>query len=1129
MVGEEEGEDMGYDAFISYSHAADGELAPSLQRGLQRLARPWYRVRSLRVFRDETGLSVNPHLWSSIEQALDDSGYLVLLASPEAAQSPWVGREVDHWLATKPVEHILPVLTEGELVWDAEAGRFDPERSTALPPSLLRAFSEEPRHLDLRWAHTATDLDLRNPRFLEATAALAAPIHGVSKDDLAGEDIRQHRRAVRLVWGAAMLLLFVTLAAVVAASFAVNYASRAAASERRALAEQATAQRNAEEAEEQRTIALENASTATRERANAQASADEATANAEEAQYQQTLAEQNAVLAAQNAAEAQANGQAAQMKSLEAQANALEAQRNADAAAASADAARRSAADAQASADAEAAQRALAELAAADARAREAEARAAAIDARSRALAATARNILDANGDRALLLAVQAGRYGNNFQTRDSLLRVLQGQPQHLTSYLDLTPAAGDTVRGVAISPDGRTVAGVGSSGTITLADTTTGARLATIPAQTRGLDLGWPTVAEFSADGSRFVTADLQGSLLVWDVAQSRVVPNPTGTPPMVIEAALSGDGRSLAVAGAGEARVLPLDGVGPASPPMALPDAFTPFRLAISPDGTELAVGGTEPIGNENQIMVFDVASGLPSGPTLRGQIGPCTCVAEYRDILDLQFGSEGGVPTLTSVGANIDDFTVVTWDRRDGSVLHAVPTPHPLDEDVVAVSADHRHVATTTLDDGDVRVRDLATGALVGVPLAGHAAFCDATCVGGTVGARTVAFLGSGAVLVAGGDGIVRTFDPSATDPLLARTVAPGLGGDVVVMSADGSIAGTLTDDPDDPFLAATLTLVDTRTGRRLPARAVGSTNAAWVALSADGTLVATVTAPGGYGAPHRITVTDVATGAVRWSLLTDFTSVDGLTFSPDRSRLAVSGPTAASLVRSHLAFLDASSGRTLAQAQGRLGLTSGPTFVDLGRAVLIRGYYDGDFRLDRYDVATAAFIAGSTDPRLGRALTIPAAVSADGLTAALATNDRTILLIDTTTLAVRAQVTLSGTPVTVALSPDAGTVLATYANRGAQLFDAATGQPLGAPLDQASSAQAAAFADGGRTLVTGGTATPLVRTELGHEALTDLACSIVRRNLTSAEWNLLVGSEVAYETTCPTVLTARRTTR
>ena len=115
--------------------------------------------------------------------------------------------------------------------------------------------------------------------------------------------------------------------------------------------------------------------------------------------------------------------------------------------------------------------------------------------------------------------------------------------------------------------------------------------------------------------------------------------------------------------------------------------------------------------------------------------------------------------------------------------------------------------------------------------------------------------------------------------------------------------------------------------------------------------------------------------MATGAVRWSVRTDFTSVDGLTFSPDRSRLAVSGPTAASLIRSHLTFLDASSGRTLAQAQTLVGLTTAPAFVDHGRAVLIRGYRDGDFRLDRYDVATAEFIAGSTDPRLGRALTSP----------------------------------------------------------------------------------------------------------------------------------------------------------
>src|SRR4051794_39365872 len=103
-VANQRGNRMGYDAFISYSHGADGRLAPAVQTSLQRLARPWYRRRALRVFRDETGLSVNPHLWGAIEKALDESRYFVLLASEGAAKSAWVSREVTHWLATKSPE-----------------------------------------------------------------------------------------------------------------------------------------------------------------------------------------------------------------------------------------------------------------------------------------------------------------------------------------------------------------------------------------------------------------------------------------------------------------------------------------------------------------------------------------------------------------------------------------------------------------------------------------------------------------------------------------------------------------------------------------------------------------------------------------------------------------------------------------------------------------------------------------------------------------------------------------------------------------------------------------------------------------------------------------------------------------
>src|SRR5262245_18493796 len=95
-----------YDAFISYSHAKDKPVAATLQSVMQRLGKPWYRRRALRVFRDDTSLSATPGLWPSIEQALGNSRYLILLASPEAAASMWVSKELIHWLDHKSVDSL---------------------------------------------------------------------------------------------------------------------------------------------------------------------------------------------------------------------------------------------------------------------------------------------------------------------------------------------------------------------------------------------------------------------------------------------------------------------------------------------------------------------------------------------------------------------------------------------------------------------------------------------------------------------------------------------------------------------------------------------------------------------------------------------------------------------------------------------------------------------------------------------------------------------------------------------------------------------------------------------------------------------------------------------------------------
>jgi hypothetical protein len=247
-----------YDGFMSYSHAADGLLAPRLQSGLQRFAQPWWKRRALRIFRDESSLSANPHLWSSITEALDESEWFVLLLSPDAASSPWVNQEIDYWKTERDPSRILPVVTGGEFGWsDGDV------LGSAVPDALRGVFAEEPRWVDLRFVESEGQLDLKNPRFSSAVADVASAIRGVPKDELESEEVRQHRRTRRTAWSAGITLVVLLIATAVTAVFAVSQMNEA--EEQRNDAQQ---QRN--EAEEQRSIAEDAARSEADQRALAE-------------------------------------------------------------------------------------------------------------------------------------------------------------------------------------------------------------------------------------------------------------------------------------------------------------------------------------------------------------------------------------------------------------------------------------------------------------------------------------------------------------------------------------------------------------------------------------------------------------------------------------------------------------------------------------------------------------------------------------------------------------------------------------------------------------------------------------------------------------------------------------------
>ncbi|MFF0492537.1 toll/interleukin-1 receptor domain-containing protein [Nocardia sp. NPDC004068] len=186
------------DIFLSYSRAADRELAPALQRCLARLAKPWNKPRALRVFRDRTDLSAASSLTAEIETALRGARYFLLLASPEAAASKWVGREIAYWQQHKSPDTFLVAVTDGVVAWDEASGDFDWAVTTALPTSLTRYFASEPIWEDLRFARGSDQLSLQHSEFRSAVASLAAPVRGLPKGVLDSEDVRQQRTVARL-------------------------------------------------------------------------------------------------------------------------------------------------------------------------------------------------------------------------------------------------------------------------------------------------------------------------------------------------------------------------------------------------------------------------------------------------------------------------------------------------------------------------------------------------------------------------------------------------------------------------------------------------------------------------------------------------------------------------------------------------------------------------------------------------------------------------------------------------------------------------------------------------------------------------------------------------------------------
>lgn len=184
-----------YDAFISYRHLPeDMAAAVCLQQLLER--HKGKDGKHLRVFRDQSELPTSGDLGGDIQEALEQSRYFIVIASPSYQESKWCMAELNHFRAIhgNTNDCILPLLLSGEPA-DVfpEVLRWENQPVTD-PDGALRLVRQEvePLGADIR----AESIQKQRKRLKTEYLRIAAPILGCGFDDLYQRAQRQRRNQI---------------------------------------------------------------------------------------------------------------------------------------------------------------------------------------------------------------------------------------------------------------------------------------------------------------------------------------------------------------------------------------------------------------------------------------------------------------------------------------------------------------------------------------------------------------------------------------------------------------------------------------------------------------------------------------------------------------------------------------------------------------------------------------------------------------------------------------------------------------------------------------------------------------------------------------------------------------------